>query len=221
MTLHGGEWAKWTSWISRIKEDLFQTVSDRTVFREFSDVVRANEEWINANHGLYFCDFVARSYVARAATGVRRMVKPHRDAISLAAILTHMKECAADLTYEFYVTRLPRQSHDFMEWQRGTFRQLSEDGRVVSANIVGADLAELDRLTDRVEAFADRRVAHLDRKGGATRITFDELDSAIDAVNAIACKYILFLTGHAYDSLEFVVQFPWQMIFDVPLKPKR
>ena len=90
MKLGKKEWARWAEWIERVKSDLQATVNDRAVFHGFGDVVRANEEWIRAHHGGYFCDFVARSYVARSAIGVRRHVKRDDDSISLVQILSQM-----------------------------------------------------------------------------------------------------------------------------------
>jgi len=49
---------------------------------------------------------------------------------------------------------------------------------------------------------------------------FKDIDTAIDALDRIACKYICVLTGeyHAEETLEATIQFPWKEIFNVPLR---
>jgi len=123
MKLGKKEWARWAEWIERVKSDLQATVNDRAVFHGFGDVVRANEEWIRAHHGGYFCDFVARSYVARSAIGVRRHVKRDDDSVSLVQILSQMKDCAPQLTFGFYLQQFPRNDADgfFCRSQRSSW----------------------------------------------------------------------------------------------------
>src|SRR5437899_5561375 len=151
MKLGKKEWARWAEWIERVKSDLQATVNDRAVFHGFGDVVRANEEWIRAHHGGYFCDFVARSYVARSAIGVRRHVKRDDDSVSLVQILSQMKDCAPQLTFEFYLQQFPRNDADGVFWQKPTFKLVSENGVVASGQIIASDIEKLKLLTVEVE----------------------------------------------------------------------
>ena len=143
MKLGKKEWARWEEWIERVKSDLQATVNDRAVFHGFGDVVRANEEWIRAHHGGYFCDFVARSYVARSAIGVRRHVKRDDDSVSLVQILSQMKDCAPQLTFDFYLQQFPRNDADGFFWQKPTFKLVSENGVVASGQIIASDIEKL------------------------------------------------------------------------------
>lgn len=211
------EWAKWVERIERVKTDLQATVNDQAVFHGFGDVVRANKEWIDAHHGGYFCDFVARGYVARAAMGVRRHVKRDDDSVSLVQILTQMKDCAPQLTFDFYLEQFPRTDAEDFFWQKSTFKLLAED-EVASEKLINADIENLKRLTVQVEKFVDKELAHLDRKHFDGRVTFSDLDEAVKALDAIACKYICLLTGKGYSTLEATVQFDWTEIFKVPLE---
>ena len=155
MKLGKKEWARWAEWIERVKSDLQATVNDRAVFHGFGDVVRANEEWIRAHHGGYFCDFVARSYVARSAIGVRRHVKRDDDSVSLVQILSQMKDCAPQLTFDFYLQQFPRNDADGFFWQKPTFKLVSENGVVASGQIIASDIEKLKLLTVQVETFVD------------------------------------------------------------------
>jgi len=218
MKLGKKEWARWAEWIERVKSDLQATVNDRAVFHGFGDVVRANEEWIRAHHGGYFCDFVARSYVARSAIGVRRHVKRDDDSVSLVQILSQMKDCAPQLTFDFYLQQFPRNDADGFFWQKPTFKLVSENGVVASGQIIASDIEKLKLLTVQVETFVDKELAHLDRKGFDGRVTFNDLDGAVDTLDEVACNYICLLTGKGYSTLKATVQFDWKKVFRVPLQ---
>jgi hypothetical protein len=68
---------------------------------------------------------------------------------------------------------------------------------------------------------ADRVLAHLDSRGFEGTVTYGDLDAAIEGLDRIACKYIAFLTGDSYPTLEATIQFDWKEIFEVPLANRR
>lgn len=216
MKLDENVWRRWASSITKVEEDVQSTVNDRAAFQGFSDVVRENESWISAHNGMYFCHFVARAYVAMVALGIRRHVKWRDDSISLLRILSQLKECAPQLTFDFYLQQFPRDP-EYVPWQEPTFELVSEDGSVASEKRIAADIERLQLLTGQVEALVDRALAHLDRKGFQGQVTFDDLDKAVVGLDDIATKYICLLTGRGYPgSLEATVQFDWKRIFSVP-----
>ena len=143
-------------------------------------------------------------------------LKDHNDSVSLVRLMFQMESCGPQITFEYFLTKFPRKS-DYVYWQPGTFRLLSDDGISVSSAIIRHDLKELGQLNADIEAYADRAVAHLDKRGFAGAISFDDIESSIDHFNKLACRYICFLTGAGYASLEATVQFPWERVFGVPL----
>src|SRR5438874_9232870 len=89
--------------------------------------------------------------VLAAAMGVRRHVKRDDDSVSLVQILSQIRDCAPQLTFEFYLTQFPRKSEDVFVWQKPTFKLISTDGAVASADTIGADIDKLKLLTVQVE----------------------------------------------------------------------
>jgi hypothetical protein len=209
-------WVRWQTWIKSIKTDLGRTVNDRAIFREFLKVVRENSEWIDEHRSGRFCAFVVRCYVARTVLGIRRHVKLDKDSISLARLLQQMREGAKQVTFEFYTTQFPIDPNS-VPWQEVTYRSLSEGGKVLSQEVIEKDERVLQELTATIEAFADRALAHIDKRGFEGTLTFAELDRAIDAFDQVVARYIAFITGDGYDSLEAVVQYDWVEVFRHPL----
>lgn len=220
--LDAAAWERWRSWIEKVKDDLQTTVNDKALFDGFRDVVVENWNWIGENDGDYFCDLVRRSYVAKVALGIRRLVKDDESA-SLMRVLAQMSKCAPKFTFDFYLQRFPADRDDPDDpWQRHAFRQISEDGVVASNGIIATDIEELQRVTMQVAALADREIAHLDLRGITGTVTFGDLDSGVDTLDRIACKYIWVLTGVNYlGSLKAKIRRDWKTIFDVPLREPR
>jgi hypothetical protein len=212
MTFNEQKWQKWQRLSESIKNDVSRTVNDQALFTEFRTTVMNDAAWLDATMASYFCNFVARTYVAAAALGVRRHVK--RDKGSHMNLLLDMAPVAHEVTFDFYLEQFPREA---VPWQKPTFRTVSDDGRVLSNTIITADIVALTGACEEVEAFADREVAHADPRGYAGSFTWAELGTAIDHVHEIARKYLVLLTAMGYSSFEAVPQFDWVRSFRQPL----
>jgi hypothetical protein len=211
-------WTKWTEWIGAIKTDLSNIVNARAVFKEFRDVLEKNDAWIRQNHGDRFCGFVVRGYVIHVVLGVRRHAKTKGESISLARLLDQMRKCAGQVTVDSYVKLLPSEPST-IRWQQATFAAFSRDGKVLSEEIIGADLDKLRQCAGTIESFADKALAHLDSKKFDGELTFGAIHDAIGVCDKLVCRYLGLLKGDGYDTLEASVQYPWTRIFSVPLRP--
>src|SRR5438874_13193289 len=85
--------------------------------------------------------------VLAAAMGVRRHVKRDDDSVSLVQILSQMRDCASQLTLDFYLQQFPRTDEDGFFWQKPTFKLVSEDGVVASRKLITDDIDKLKLLT--------------------------------------------------------------------------
>lgn len=216
MKLDDDTWQRWQGRCKVIKDDLSGDVGDNSTARHFRQMVQDNQAWIKQHQGLPFCSFVLRSDVTRAALGVRRHVKNDKKAVSLVRLMSQMATCAHAITVEFYLQHFPAGAEG-IEWQEASFQTLSADGTKVSAQIIDADLAGLKQLAATIEGFADRKLAHLDKRGFDGRFAWRDLDACIDDFNSVACKYLCFLTGTARTSLAPVLQYDQERIFKMPL----
>lgn len=217
MKLDDTAWNRWTGWIDTIRKDMSRVRNDAAIFSTFRQIVLDNRAWIAEHKGERFCEFIFRSYVAAASLGVRRHVKKKGDAVSMAKLIAQMQLCPNQITIDFYRAKFPSDPND-IGWQSSSFRRLSEDGKAVSLSILERDASALKQLSTTIETYADRVLAHLDPKGFTDTFTFDELDKAIRNFDELVCRYEGFLTGSSSNTLEAVVQFPWERIFDVPLR---
>lgn len=216
--LDNSTFERWFQWIERIKADLTQIINHKQVYSYFIEMVNANIEHIKNNEGILFCDFVRECYAVQAAISIRRHVKIKEDSISLMKLLVQIKESANQFSYEFYLTRYPVNG---FEWQKSTFQSFSKDGKIISEETIDDDMQELKNIGHQVSNFVDRVIAHLDKRGSDEKVTYGDLDQAIDLLNKITCKYITLITSAGYMSLQPTIQFDWRNIFTVPLDVRK
>ena len=82
--------------------------------------------------------------------------------------------------------------------------------------MVNSDLRELSRTASKVEDFADRFIAHHDKRRSKELPTFNEVDACLDVLDKLYVKYHLIFHASSMDSLMPTYQYDWQEIFEVP-----
>ncbi|MCI0379590.1 MAG: hypothetical protein L0215_18435 [Gemmataceae bacterium] len=221
MKLTFSEFKKWHEWAERIDEDVtLWLVEPRQVYLGFVDIVDANKKHIEENEGGIFVLFVAQCYGSQAIIAIRRHLKVSNESISLMRLLEQIRDCASQFTYAFYLEQFPIDPK-YVRWQVPTFRQFSEDGKTVAPALVQKDIDELKDLGATIEVLADRKLAHLDKRGFDGSVTFGELHQCIDAFNRVVCKYLKLIRGGGPATLEPSIILDWKKIFRVPFDIRR
>jgi hypothetical protein len=89
----------------------------------------------------------------------------------------------------------------------------------VSLEMVSDDLQTLKSVAEKIEGFADKRIAHHDRKPPSDLPTFGEADECLKKMDELAVKYIRLFRGQALSSLMPTIEYDWTEIFRVPWLP--
>ena len=85
--------------------------------------------------------------------------------------------------------------------------------------VVQQDLDELKAHGDKVENYADKRLAHLDKKEPKVVPTFSELDPPIDCLKKLVIKYHFLFKAQDLENCfvpPFIGEFDMEVIFSVP-----
>lgn len=131
----------------------------------------------------YFHEYMRDTYVAHAFMTLRRHIKIHKDSISLAGVV-----------------------HDILE----NITQLPNGGDAGDLRAACADFR--DKAT-KVEGFADRVIAHHDKRPPRHIPTYREIDDAIDSMDQLAVQASLAVGGSYSDTCKPTVQGGWLNIF--------
>ena len=80
-------------------------------------------------------------------------------------------------------------------------------GEILDASMLRSDLATLKGAAKKIMDFADKRVAHLDRKASIYNPTFDELHECISIIDGLGVFAIPAATGTPMGGVFFFSRF--------------
>lgn len=195
----------------------------RHLFVEFRFLVEANPRLAKADST--FFDWLVLNYSDAMAIGIRRQVDPHRDAVSLLRILEEIAARPQLVSRTAFVARyrgqrprnteLGRLEQDALrEIGHARFDEIVSKGRSsLSTADLRRDLRRLRVAEGKVRRFANRRVAHRDRRVVRSLPTFAELHTAVDGIAEIVIKYGELLGLDEPRKLVPVWQSDWKRVF--------
>ena len=199
---------KWERWLQVIYEDMVHQAGSRTVFRETAEIIRANHDISKDSD---FLEFLEQWYVDSTAMGLRRQLKVHPDSVSLAGLLDDIATNAALLSRQRFVALFP--TGEQARANTAFDKHAGAGAAHVDVATVRADVDKLRSLAQRCEEYADRLVAHRDKRGVRDPLTYKELNEAIDFMESLLQKYYLLLRGDSLASVSPKFLNPWKRIF--------
>lgn len=184
---------KWNRWIAQIETDMINLLSARQIYKGYGEIVVANPE-VQAE-GATFHSFVVDGYVTQISMAVRRQLDTDPDTISLAHLITEIKDNPGAITRADYVARykdMPMGVGEAIGNQH--FTELAGPGDNFDPAIAQADLETLKEASRKLKSLADRKIAHRSKQP-SPKMTFNEVDECIEVIKKLAQKYITLLTG--------------------------
>jgi len=203
---------KWIGWLKVVHDDIQQLLVNRNIFWEVQNMIKANSELHRPSS---FYSYLGATYIAYIAIGIRRQIKIDKQSISFARLLTELALKPSVLSRKYYVG-LYKSSVVEQFADRDFDRFCGSDRACISTDMVNADLGELKRVASVVEDFADKRIAHHDKRQPKVLPRFDQVDSCLDALDKLYCKYHSVFYESSLSSLMPVYQYDWKMIFTIP-----
>jgi hypothetical protein len=203
---------KWIRWLKVAHDDIQQLVINRNIFWEVQRMIKVNNE-LHKPSSFYM--YLGDMYVAYVTIGIRRQIKVSRQSISFARLLTELADTPSILSREYY-TSLYRGSTIEHLADKGFDKFSGSNRSYISPVMVSSDLERLNRAAFKVEEFADKRIAHHDRRNPNMLITFGEVDDCLDALDKMYVKYHQIFNGSSMDTLMPPHLYDWKEIFAVP-----
>jgi hypothetical protein len=185
---------KWCRWMLNIERDVERLFFHRKIFMETKDVVEKNER-LDLRHP-YFSFFVI-TYVDSTLMGIRRQIKNDKTSISLARLLAEIAENPQLITRSGY--------YELHQKYRGKFpphivdktreenfnKYASPDSLFIDAALVRRDLQTFKKACEEAESFADRRIAHLDKRKDPVDLNLDTIFKSLEMLEMLVKKYHL------------------------------
>lgn len=203
---------KWLRWFKVVQDDIQQLLIKQNVFWEVQDIIKRNDELHKPSS---FYSYLGDTYVAYISIGIRRQIKIDSQSISFSRLLTEIANTPAILSRKYYVS-LYKGSTVEQCADRLFDRFCGSDKTCISPDMVIADLGEFERAASAVEDFADKRIAHHDKRQPRVLPRFEQVDSCLDTLDELCCKYHEVFHASAMSSIRPVCQYDWKQIFTVP-----
>ena len=214
---------KWNRWLAEIRGEIEKLVTNKHIFWEIQKMIDNNP---NIQEPCSFNWFIGQTYSDYGVIAVRRQIKCNEPSISIVKLLKEIIETPCVLSRERFVNLYRagmKNKEDKAEYLANkTFDRHFSGGctsyNYINPTFVQKDLDELKKRSEKLEPFADKRVAHYDKKAPKTIPTFNELDACIDWLEKLAIKYTLLFEGRDLGEnlvIAFLEDY-WEEIFSQP-----
>jgi hypothetical protein len=204
---------KWDRWLDAIHEEVRILLMDKYIFWEVQKMIKNNP---SIQKPSAFYEFFGSIYGDSALMGIRRQVKIDKKSISLARLLDEICKTPEILSRNRYIelydnyTKKSKLPDKHFEKFAGKTRDH------VDPHLVKLDLEQLRSKFTECEKYADRRVAHYDRRAPKRIPTFKELNECINFLEKLVKKYLRLFRGKTYIQILPVFQYDWEAIFREP-----
>lgn len=214
---------RWIRWISRITNEVAKSAVERYIFDRWWAIIQSNPQ-IDINNR--FIALIWSSYFDRQTLVVRRHVKVDRNSISFVRLLKDVAEHDKYITrHEFLQNYANNPYFDKAQVQQNVceasrlFDSFAGRGKPhISRSRVQKDINQLKRETRRLEYFADKWLAHSDRKRKWPRLGFKELNKALDLLFKTWQRYHEIIRGSISVDPAFLAGTEWEEVLTVPWK---
>jgi len=211
---------KWNKWIDVILSEITRLSKYRNIFWEVLNIIKNNPKIQKPSS---FYDFLRDIYAASALMGVRKQVKIDKDSISLAKLLQEICETPEILSRtrffahfkgSIFEEKAKLMGSTVEEFNSRYFDKFAgKTGDHVDPELIKLDLEELKLKAQKCEEYADRRVAHFDKRPIDNIPIFAELDDCIDFLEELMKKYYLLFRAKRLKSILPEYQYDWKAIF--------
>jgi len=148
--------------------------------------------------------------------GIRRQIKVDSRSISFTRLLGEIADDPSRISRSYY--RKLYEGSTVEDLADRHFDRFCDEvgGGHISAKMVQSDFALLKAISRSCEGFADKRIAHRDKRDPKVLPRFNEVDTTVDALDKLYVKYHLIFRAQSMDSVMPTYQYDWQQIFDYP-----
>ncbi len=206
---------KWNKWLDVIHLEITSLSRYRNIFWEVQKIIKNNPKIQKPSS---FYEFLGASYIAFALMGIRRQIKINDDSISFARLLNEICDTPAILSRNRFIALYNGSTAE--RFANSDFDKFADKaGNHVDPSLVRKDLENLRNKFKELEKYADRKIAHLDRRKPKIIPKLKDVDDCINYLEELTKKYILLFRAKSIVSILPTYQYDWKAIFREPWLP--
>lgn len=189
---------KWVRWLQQICEEITNLLVTKYVWDEVREIVKANPRIRVAS---VFYDWLTANYTAQIAAAIRRLTEvktkwegAYADTISLGRMLDDIAKHPEVISKDYFIKRFNKTPQlKNTAWPQQLFEKFAEPGGAfISAPRIMKDFKRLKSMSQKINAFADQRLAHHDdpKCCKSELPTYKEADEVIESLRKLTLKYL-------------------------------
>jgi hypothetical protein len=198
----------WQQMVKEIQVDAQNVLSDhRNIYKNYVEIINSSRP--EARTPFDFHDFVRRQHGSAVAMFIRRQTDTNN--VSLYRLLHDLEKNNEEVTLDWFKLLYGEQSARAED----DFKRFTQDGVHLSSSVPKKDRLTLLDLGEKIKNYVDTRLAHRSQKEPLT-VTYNDLDTFLDAFEEILKRYLLLLEGSGYVSITPVLMSDWGKVFRYP-----
>lgn len=202
---------KWLKWLAIIELEISSLVDAKDIFWKVQDLIKKNQRIQKPG---IFNNYLGETYISHVIIGIRRQIKKNKQSISFIRLLDEICQNPEKVSRKYFVSL---QGSAIKDWANKDFDQFCGTNiNHISLSMVENDIIELSKNANKLEKYADKRIAHRDNTALKEIVTFGDIDDCIDFMNKLYCKYHLILLAGSMKSLKPSDLGDWMAVFDYP-----
>ena len=200
---------KWSKWLEVIEKEVTNLFRFQHIFNEVQEIIKKNPKIQKPSS---FYEFMGTSYVSFIVMGIRRQIKIDNQSISFARLLKEIIETPEILTRKRFVALYSSGIGE--ELGNRDFNLFAENGADhIDSSKIQEDFEKLKQVGKKLEDFADKRIAHRDKREPKTIPIFQDIDDSISFFGELLKKYVLLFRAEGLPFVLPVYQYDWKEIF--------
>ena len=207
--------------LGQIKTEVQNLLVDQHIFYEVQSIIKSNSNIQKPNT---FNRWMAKSYATSMSVAVRRLVDGDRQSVSLVRLLQDLKKGPECVSREAYKRRLFNFDTPLEYLDSDYSKILGPEAQYPDPSKIDDEIRKLKVGTESLKKYVDKNVAHTAKLRQKQIPKFQELDDAIELLEAATRRWLHLFRGAVYPSgLLPTWQYDWKQIFHyswIPNKPK-
>jgi hypothetical protein len=188
------DWQAWCDRFDKTHHGVLRLFHDRAIWRTIMAMLEANPAVPRGGFGEYW---LGSCYTDSMFIGIRR--ESDAKGTGLRRALKQLEATPRMATRDWYMSQVRQRDHEGWDsWAvaelEAAFNLFAGPGDAfIDSALVSKDIAELESVVTRVNAYTSKAIAHRDadisRAVAAQPVTWAELDATLDAVGMMHRKY--------------------------------
>jgi len=221
-TEDAADYAKTKAWLDTLADQIIRLREHQRIWEEMQEMVKNNS---NLQKPSVFYDWINDMYVSGMAMAIRRQTDDDSRSVSFVRFLKLVKGNPSLVSRQRYRALFPKgdafveqleelgMKKDYID---GGYDDLVGPGKQQpTPGDIQVEIDELEKVTKKVVALADKVVAHHDENKPSDLPTSAEVEAAITYLEKLVQRYkMLFEATHL--SMDVAYQYDWKAIFRVP-----